>query len=454
MGNPRVGDIEAGLILTVFHDFAEWVEEVKVDVPNVPRVVAQLVGRCETTVRVVVGREEGSSSTTSSNNGNDCACPGRHVGRPARYDPEGMAAFLADYSAAENGAGRVVTCAGVKGVVKERLGLDYSLEGVRLILKRYGYSYGKMKTRAARAEQAFCITQTKEYLDRLEVFRAEGRVEVYLDESYVDVRMHPSRGWRQDVSATLSVDLRYSGRVVMIGAGFKDPAGRVITGVCDGHCGGKGNSVNSSGAVRSSVTHGWVPGSFRVWVAGKKGSDDTYHGNFNAELFEVWFEDTLKTCRSLFGACVFVMDRVAYHRRQIDKAPTMSSRKRELQKFVACLPCTTDDEYLKMTKAELYDVVKENRRPIRLRTVELARKYGHDLLFTPPYRPELQPIEVVWGAMKNRARSERPWSTPDELCSYVRKLQTNIGENVWRGACGRVLDAEGVIAEEVKHRVG
>ena len=115
-----------------------------------------------------------------------------------------MAALLADYSAAENGAGRVVTCAGVKGVFKERLGLDYSLEGVRLILKRYGYSYGKMKTRAARVEQAFCITQTKEYLDRLEVFRAEGRVEVYLDESYVDVRMHPSRGWRQDVSATLS----------------------------------------------------------------------------------------------------------------------------------------------------------------------------------------------------------------------------------------------------------
>ncbi len=32
---------------------------------------------------------------------------------------------------------------------------------------------------------------------------------------------------------------------------------------------------------------------------------------------------------------------------------------------------------------------------------EIARKKGHKVLRTPPYHPELQPIEVCWGVVKN-----------------------------------------------------
>jgi transposase len=34
-------------------------------------------------------------------------------------------------------------------------------------------------------------------------------------------------------------------------------------------------------------------------------------------------------------------------------------------------------------------------------TTTIARHYGHQLKFTPPYYPELQPIEKVWGIVKN-----------------------------------------------------
>jgi hypothetical protein len=31
----------------------------------------------------------------------------------------------------------------------------------------------------------------------------------------------------------------------------------------------------------------------------------------------------------------------------------------------------------------------------------IARKHGHEVLRTPPYHPELQPIEICWGILKN-----------------------------------------------------
>jgi len=32
---------------------------------------------------------------------------------------------------------------------------------------------------------------------------------------------------------------------------------------------------------------------------------------------------------------------------------------------------------------------------------EMAKKQGHEILRTPPYHPELQPIELCWGIVKN-----------------------------------------------------
>ena len=32
---------------------------------------------------------------------------------------------------------------------------------------------------------------------------------------------------------------------------------------------------------------------------------------------------------------------------------------------------------------------------------EMARRDGHEILRTPPYHPELQPIELCWGIVKS-----------------------------------------------------
>jgi transposase len=32
---------------------------------------------------------------------------------------------------------------------------------------------------------------------------------------------------------------------------------------------------------------------------------------------------------------------------------------------------------------------------------EIAQRFGHEAIRTPPYHPELQPIETCWGVVKN-----------------------------------------------------
>ena len=36
---------------------------------------------------------------------------------------------------------------------------------------------------------------------------------------------------------------------------------------------------------------------------------------------------------------------------------------------------------------------------------EIARKHGHEVMRTPPYHPELQPIETCWGVVKKIGRA-------------------------------------------------
>jgi transposase len=38
------------------------------------------------------------------------------------------------------------------------------------------------------------------------------------------------------------------------------------------------------------------------------------------------------------------------------------------------------------------------------RIEEIAKSYGHVLMYLPPYSPELNPIERCWGVLKQKVR--------------------------------------------------
>ena len=80
----------------------------------------------------------------------------------------------------------------------------------------------------------------------------------------------------------------------------------------------------------------------------------------DSALFEMWFEKCLLLC--LEKDTTIVMDNVSFHR-----------------------------------KKQLY---------------EICSKYGFNLIFLPPYSPELNPIEKYWYVLKHRIRAFLRHSIP------------------------------------------
>jgi hypothetical protein len=56
-----------------------------------------------------------------------------------------------------------------------------------------------------------------------------------------------------------------------------------------------------------------------------------------------------------------------------------------------------------MTKAELHDLIKLHKPQYETFALEcvLARR-GHTVIRLPPYHPDLNPIEKIWGIVKTR----------------------------------------------------
>ena len=63
----------------------------------------------------------------------------------------------------------------------------------------------------------------------------------------------------------------------------------------------------------------------------------------------------------------------------------------------------------------------------------LATQAGHKLLYTPPYHPELQPIELLWGAAKNKV-SMNPGKNMDDLSEKLKKAFSECGSKTWIGS--------------------
>jgi len=95
----------------------------------------------------------------------------------------------------------------------------------------------------------------------------------------------------------------------------------------------------------------------RVGIVAAKLGDEIisplqYEGTMNSELFECWFENCL--CNNLPLNSVIVMDNATFHRK-------------------SSLPL-------------------------------IAQRYGHQIIFLPPYSPELNPIEDFWSWLKSKLK--------------------------------------------------
>ncbi|MDP2098381.1 MAG: transposase [Methylobacter sp.] len=268
-------------------------------------------------------------------------------------------------------------------------------------LDRWGFEFGKGTRTQHLKEKDYIIAARQRYLRKMRSNRASSdnkpiRSEVYLDESYVNKNHSNDFIW-------------YSSEE---GSWIQKPTG-------------KGERLIIIDAITKD---GWVPDAKVVFKSTRKTGD--YHGQMNGELFYKWFVD--KLLANIPSNSMIIMDNATYHNILTDdSAPTPACSKERIRTWLEAnkIPCKDD-----CLKVELIEILKKIAPEPTYEIDVIARKQGHEVVRTPPYHPELQPIEICWGILKNEVARNCDF-TIDHL-----KLQLeNAFEKVTANTCQKII---------------
>ncbi len=234
-------------------------------------------------------------------------------------------------------------------------------------LDRWGFEFGKGTRSQHLKEKDEIIALRQQYLRRMRLNRDEQgapvKSEIYLDESYVNKNHSNDFIW-------------YSGED---GPWVQKPTG-------------KGERLIIINAMSST---GWVKDAKLVFQSKRKTGD--YHGQMNTALFQKWFSE--KLIPNIPDNSLIVMDNASYHKTLSSLSPpTPSCSKERMHTWLIAnrIPCEKN-----CLKAELIAVLQKVAPAPIYEVDEIAKKWGHEVIRTPPYHPELQPIEMCWGIVKN-----------------------------------------------------
>jgi transposase len=186
----------------------------------------------------------------------------------------------------------------------------------------------------------------------------------------------------------------------------------------------------NSFAISSPNVADFIPNADLVYEANK--SDEDYHKSMNGELFVKWMENRLLTAfRAMFPLkkMILVMDNASYHHhRGADYVNLGTMNKEQVINFLKkyninsiTLPRKSHDGTTKEvvfpsdvwhkkgganapTKAELEtkaeEILKSHPELTRTEIQKILHYHSYEVIYTPPYCPVVQPMELIWGKLK------------------------------------------------------
>jgi hypothetical protein len=274
------------------------------------------------------------------------------------------------YIRSANQRGEYITIDNIRDFLKELSdGEQFYRPTSARTLSRWGFEFGK-GTRSRHLKEKDHVTAAgQSYLRKKRANRIQGTVidtirpEVYLDESYVNKNHSNDFIW-------------YSGED---GPWVQKPAG-------------KGERLIIVNAITKS---GRIPGAKLVFKAERKTGD--YHGQMNWGLFKKRYTEML--IPNIPKNSLIIMDNASYHNTLSDcSPPTPLCSKKKIKEWPEYNKIYCRDDCL---KPELVEILKKMTAEPVYAVNETARSHGHEVIKTPPYHPELQPIETCRGAVKN-----------------------------------------------------
>ena len=251
-------------------------------------------------------------------------------------------------------------------------------------------------------EKNHVIAARRRYLRKKRANRVSGidtdtiRPEVYLDESYVNKNHSNDFIWYSDED----------------GPWVQKPTG-------------KGERLIIINAITKS---GWVSGCKLVFKSTRKTGD--YHGQMNWDLFRKWFTEMLLA--NIPENSLIIMDNASYHNILSEHSPPtpLCSNKKIMQWLEQNKIHCRDD----CLKPELVEILKKMAPEPLYAIDEIARSHGHEIIRTPPYHPELQPIETCWGVVKNHVARNCDFT----MANLIEELDSGF-ENVTAKTCGKII---------------
>lgn len=279
-----------------------------------------------------------------------------------------------------------------------------SCSSLRRITRSIGFRWRKTRNnRPILVERHDIRALRLKYLEQIKFYRNSGRSIVFLDETYVHAGHTVSKSWSDDSSKGLLTNISKGNRLIMV------------------HAGGE---------------MGFIPNALLIFKSGSKSGD--YHDDMNSENYEKWLKE--KLIPNLPPNSIVVTDNAPYHNKQIDKAPTSSSRKCEM---VAWLECKKIAFQSNLLKPQLYEIIKNHKRAhIVYKFDRLLLEHGHIALRLPPYHPDLNPIESIWGQVKNNIARRNV----DFKLETVKELAENefsaVTVDDWKKRCRTVIENE------------
>ena len=291
-----------------------------------------------------------------------------HKGRPARVLSDSMQTVTRGYVRNANMEGTHITlemlCKHLRDIKPEQA---FSVRTLGRALDRWGFTFGKGTRTQRLKEKDHVVAARQRYLRRKRSNRKGGgsiRPEVYLDESYVNKNHSNDFVWYFDDD----------------GPWIQKPTG-------------KGDRLIIMNAITKD---GWVPGAKLIFKSSRKTGD--YHGQMNQELFTKWFME--KLLPNIPQKSLIIMDNASYHNvLSTHSAPTATCKKEKIRFWLAQNNIPLREDCLKVEMVEILSKISPSPT---YDLDEIAAEDGHEILRTPPYHPELQPIETCWAVVKNK----------------------------------------------------
>lgn len=328
-------------------------------------------------------------------------------GRPPRAIADSLQTITRDYVRQANREGTHITLEMVaEQLAKEAPDHQFSLRTLGRTLDRWGFTFGKGTRSQHLKEKDQVVAARQRYLRQKRANRQGDEVirpEVYVDESYVNKNHSNDFIWYCDED----------------GPWVQKPTG-------------KGERLIILHAMTRS---GWVPGAKLTFKSTKKTGD--YHGQMNHDLFTKWFMEQLLP--NIPGNALIIMDNAPYHTAlSRHSAPTATCTKDSIYTWLSKNGLPVRDDCL---KAELVEMLAKLAPAPTYALDELAAEHGHEILRTPPYHPELQPIETCWAVIKNQiARKNK--CTMAHLLEQLDEAFTSVTEETCSGLIKKVRKVE------------